>query len=935
MTVVNTNTEEEEVKLNSDTQALLDSLSSNISEMSTEDIVSKFSPDKAIEGAVEEDVPMLDLSEKHKALLASIVPPNSAPETKWNDYLWNSVKLGTTSSVSLAAGAVDALVIEPVKQLINDPAMIFNTDYWDMGDPDHWKNLGKKIISTFNRFQENISAGDPDMPKTGNTLVDWTGTGVMVAADPLNLVTLPAKTAAQVVSSGARMFSVGLGSEVGAWGGGELAQGTDYETEARIGGSIVTGILSPTASTLAIKSTLSPVKEIAKKWRFYRKNPDLVNQQYATGAARRFLELAAKEQGVKNLDGILDEFAKIKYLLGDDAKGIPLFIQMSENPIIKSQVIRLSKENADFKYAIEKEIENVAKHIDGKANIFFGTEYTPLKGTEKFSSQIRTTSNNLIRARQVIDTQINRLSSGLIPNLSDSQVGKRIANLVKKREKIVMDELSPHYTSLKDKARTDRVFMSVEDTSNIYNYVKNNRLRDIFGKGTALDTKIMNYLKPRKNADGFLIKPKLSFDQVDSLKRAINKLKRGRLTADEARKLDQLSDVVGQGRNNMPGKYNAELERLDKVYYQRIGIPFGSDTMKLMGSKKYIEQVVPVILKNESSLHQFFNASGKEGAELARIAYNMKIYDKVVKDGVIHIPSLKALLKKDRSIIDMIPGMKEDIDNIILDTGKLFKLKKNMDNKVKLAENQLANNFLKNYDGNVDYLNMANKLANRDSAFFKKIQKDMKYLDKSSRDAINKNIQRQFLTYIFHNTEGNALAFLTAPQNKKIINEVFGPKYVENIKKLGRLSDSLKKADVGEYSSKVEKASLGWFGGMKARFGVDVPYLSSQYRDRIASKIMKGTRILSKASQHRMQTGTDEKLKEVLLDPNAIKQLGDAAEVFNFSIDNPLKLQKIIGILSESIPAYMYGTAKVEMLHQKEEIDNYKYGMQYRELRTY
>ena len=928
MTVVNTNTEEE-VTLNSDTQALLDSLSSNISEMSTENIVSKFSPDRAIKGAVEEDVPMLDLSPELEALLARIVPANSAPETKWNDYLWNAAQLGVADSVSMIYSTLETVVQEPVEEIIKDPSILFNPEYWDMGDVDHWKNLGSNWLRNYNKYLKGISAGDPEMARTGDKLTDWTGTGVRVMSDPLNLLTLPAKTVTQLAGSAGRMFSVGAGSEVGAFVGGEAAKDTDYETVSRIGGSIVSGVLSPTVSTLALKTTLSPVKEIWKKWRFYTKNPDLVNEQYATGAARRFLELAAKEQGVENLDNILDEFAKIKYLIGDNAEGIPLFIQMSENPIIKSQVIRLSKENADFKYAIEKEIETISKHIDGKANIFFGDGYIPIKGTENFPSQIATKSDKLIRARQVIDTQIGRLSSGLIPNLSDSQIAKRISKLIEKREGLVKGELEPHYTSLLDKARADRVFMSVEDTSNIYNYVKNNRIRDIFGKGTALDGKIMNYLKPRKNADGYIVKPKLSFDQVDSLKKAINKLKRGKLTKDEARKLDQLSDVISQGRNNMPGKYNAELEALDRIYYEKIGIPFGSETMKLMGSKKYIEQVVPVILKNESSLHQFFNAAGKEGNELAKIAYNMKIYDKVVKDGVINLPALKALMKKDKFIIDIIPGMREEISNIVVDSGRLFKLKKSMDNKVKQAERQLSNNFLKKYDGDIDYIKIAERLAGRDTNFFNKIQKDMKYLDKSSKDAINENIQRQLLDYIFHNTQGKALAFMTAPENKKMMNLVFGPKYVGDIKKLSRLSDSLKEANVGQYASKVEQKNLGMMGWVKDKVGVDFAYLSSQYRDRISSTIMKGTRILSKASQHKLQEGTDVKLMEILLDPDAIKKLGKAAEVFNFNINNPVKLEKIIGILSESIPSYMYGTSKVEVQHQKEELDKVKYGMKY------
>ena len=896
----------------------------NISDMSVDELLGSLGSNETPQDRPDDIPNTQEETTEFDALLSQLPPREAAPESEWDDYLINSAKLGFTDMLALSAATVETFGVEPVIYYAQNPSKLFDAKAWDLG-VDSLKSSGSQWLKNYNKWEEGIALGDPKMPKTGDWMTDYAGTGVRVAADPSNYFIGGPKTVVQGAGQLSKMFGVGVGAEAGGEGGAALAEGTDYETEARLAGSLAGGVISPTGTTLAVKSTAGPVAQIWNKYKQYKADPALVNQQYAGGAAKRFLNLAAKEEGVENLGDILDEFSSIKHLLGDDVKGIPLFVQMADNPVIKSQVIRLIKQDPDFRHTLDKEIANIAKHIDLKANIFFGQSYQPLAGAANFNKQIQTRNTSLIKARQVVDNQIEKLSNRIIPKLSDSQVGERITKLIEKRENLVKGEMSPHYTALKDEARKHKVFMSAEDTSNIYSYVNNNKIRDIFGKGTAVDSKIMKYLKPRRNAEGMLLKPKLSFEQVDSLKREINRLKRGKLTQDEARKLDQLSEVITMGRKNMPGDYNSRLEALDKSYYERVGVPYGSETVKLMGSKKYIEEVVPVILKNESSLNQFLNAAGKEGNNIARLAYGAKIYSKTVKDGVINMPALKVLLRKDKAVIDAIPGMRKEIDTILVDNGRLFKLKGNLDSKVKEAETQVANNFLKKYAGEPDYIDIASKLANRDSMFFKKIQEDMKYLDAPARNAVNKNIQRQFVDHIFQNTGGDAYKFLTAPQNKQIIKEVFGAEYTENLKKLGRLSDSLKRAEVGKYSSNIQASQLGFLGD----YGLDVPYLASQYRDRISSDIMKGTRILSRIKQTEFQKSTDETLKEVLLDPEAIKKLANLTDTFNLTIDNPLKLQKIIGILGDALPKHIYGAGKVEVQNRQEDKEVQIQGISY------
>lgn len=894
----------------------------NYSTMSVDELIGSLDTAKNV-NTTPADVPFSQTQESEaqnqlNALISQLQPSVQADETTWDEYLWNQAKLGLTDTAALVMGTLEWGVTDPVQYFKKNPDKLFDANTWFPENLDDAKSQGNAWLNKLNKYMEGLAVGDPNMPKTGNKLLDWSGTGVRTITDPGNILFGGApKTIAATLPYAGKMYTVGVGSEFGGEVGADIAKGTDYETTGRVMGTFAGGVVSPTASTAAAKTVLKPVGEVWNKYRLYKNNPDLVNQQYAGGAAKRFLELAAKEEGLDNLDTILGEFASIKHLLGSEAKGIPLFIQMAENPVIKSQVIRLIKTDPDFKNMVDNEIQNIARHIDMKADIFFGQKYMPVKGIENFDTKIQTRQNKLINARQVIDNQIEKLSQKLIPNVSDLEIGNRISKLVDKRRTIVTEEFTPHYDALKKEAKKAGVFMSAQDSKNIYRYVKDNNLRDIFGKGTQLDKKIMDYLSPRRNEQGMLIQPKLSFEQVDSLKRAINKLKRKDLNRDELRKIKDLEEVVNSGRKNMPGNYNERLEGLDKAYYERVGIPFGSETIKLAGSKKYIEEIAPVLLKNESSVNQFLDAAGDEGIQVASLAYGAKIYDKVVTNGVIDLPKLKALIKKDAAVIDSIPGMRKEIETLVVDSGRLFKLKKGLDNKVKQAEREVSNNFLKRYDGEPDYIDIANKLANRDLTFYKKIQKDMKYLDKPAKKAINQNIQRQFLDHIFNRTDGNALSFLTKPENSRIIKEVFGDTYIEDIKKISKLSDSMNAAQVGKYSSNLQASKLDWVS--KLFPGLDLPYLSSQFRDRISSNIMKGTRILSKFKQEQFKIGVDEQLKEVLLDPDAVKKIANLAEVFEFKISNPVQLDKIMGVIGETMPGYMYGAGKVEVRERQEE----------------
>jgi len=836
------------------------------------------------------------------------------PAPGFIDAIKNSAKLGITDMASLAFAATETFLVDPIESIFTDPQQLFDPKNWELTpgyipspvSSEDFLTLGQEFVDNLNKWQRGTAIGDVDMPKTDNAAYDVFAAGVRVASDPTNILFgAPKAGLVGLAKLYTQMMGVGAGAEVG----GDIARGVFPENKtAEVLATFAGGAFGPTITRVGTNLTVKPIVQIYEKYKRYQKNPQLVNQEYAGGAAKNLLELAAKEQGLVDLNAIMKEFKKIQHLIGEDA-GIPLFIQMSDNPVIQSQVYRLVKTDPVFREQVNKQLTNLAFNIDKKAEIFFGKTYAPIAGLDQFPKFISKRTEDLIKARQAVDNRIEELSLNLVPNLTQEKIGIKISQLIETRKKLVKGELTPYYDKLVSEATKAKIFMSSADTNSIYRFVKENNIRDIFGRTTEIDKKIMKVLEPKRTKEGLLIKPKLSFSQVKSLKERINLLQMKPLSENQLRQVKQLEDVVNLARSKMPGNYNERLKALDLQYYERLGIPFGSEAMKMIGSRKFIEEVVPVILKNASALKQFVGVSGKEGVDLAKTSYNMKIYDKALKNGVIHLPSLKALMKKDKDIIDLLPGMREEIDKIILDNSRVFDAKKRLDKTRIEAENEVSNNFLTVMSGDVRYDKIANRLMAGDTTYLRKIEKDLKNIPVSSQRAVMKRIRRQYIDQVLE-VEGGGLKFLTDPKNRTTINRLYGKDsgYIEDLKMLARLSDSIKKVDPGKLASTLAVKELD---SITHTFpGLDINYVSSQVRDRISSKTMKAIRILSRINQAKMTDALNEQIKEVLLNPDAVKNLANIGKTFDFKIDNPLAMKKVISAFSEALPTSLYGSTK-------------------------
>ena len=845
----------------------------------------------------------------------------------WNEYLINSAKLGLGDTISMASALVDTMLVDPVKNIIDDPSAVIDPESYG------WKNIpftdesqmGSKFMESMSGTQgaiANLTGADPSLT-TEDDALRYVGRGVRTMTDVPGYIGAPVK-AASMAQRAAALGVIGSSAEVGGDVGAHLEDeftGEDTGTGRLIGG-LSFGLMPTVATTTAARVSVDPVKQIWEKYKFIKANPGLAETQYATGAAKRLLKLIAKEQGVDDIDDIVKEFNRLgKYI---DGKELPLLVAMSDNPVVTSQVQRLAKTDEGFRHEVTLELKRLSGQIDQKSDSIFGARDFDIKDMENIPETLHKKINYLVNEKYKVDNQIEDLGIKLIPEMSAKKQGEAIRDLVVKREKIVKAKLSPLYTELKKEAKIAGAEIDQAGVSAIYQHVKANKLQDIFGRGTKLDNKIIKYTAPKKSinkATGMptMTQPTMSFEHLDSLKRAVNELKRKPLSDTEMRKLYDLDDVIRESRKSVKGGFNERLDALDKQYYQEMGVPFNTASVKEIGAKRYADEVAPVILKNESALEAFLDVAGSEGHVIARNAYMSKVYDKVVRDGEINTSALKAMIKKDKDLISRVPGLKKEVEDALVYQGSLLLKRAELNNGLKLAEDEIAKNFLITSNLEPHYNTIVTKSI-KDHTYMDKVYKDISEIDSITARAVTKKIQREFVEVALESS-GGAYKFITDPNNKVVIRKMFkdNPEYISQVRDLSKLSDAINKADVEKLSSIVLNERLDWLAAIMP--GVDGNYAFSQLRDRISSDAMKAFRIMTRMNQAKTKAKVDEQLKEILLNPQGLAKLSNASKTFDFKIDNPFKWKKIMNIIEETLPSYIYAASKPALITEEEKTE--------------
>jgi len=722
----------------------------------------------------------------------------------------------------------------------------------------------------------------------------------------------------------------GLGGEVGGELGG-MAEKAITGAESGVGrgiGAVTGSVGAPLAGApfkVATGAATNLGKQLWSKYQAVKIDPAGAENAVAAGAAKRLLEQAAKAQGAQNIDQIIDDINKAsQYVTGDVS---PLLVSMSTNPIIKEQIVRLAKTNPQYRAQLQDELNRVAQAIDSKANTIFGDRFAPVTDTGL-------NIGNIAKRKEAINARLEALTDPFtVPSKGD--IGKAVENVVEAKKAIVMKEMSPQYEALKTSAREANVTMPADATEALYSFVETNRLRDIFGRGSAADNKVLSILRPKETpltgVDANIaalekaagnapetnkVFKEMTFDDVDSLKRLINEQQRKVRDPAQLRKLDVLEEQLDAVRTQNIPEWSDKLKNIDLQYYEKVGVPFSqAQGIKDIDSAKYASQVANVIVKDRQALRDFVKVAGKDGVQIAENAVIAKAYEAAVKDGLLSGSSLSSFIKKNGDVLNEMEKngskVKELLNNSLLDDRALKAQRARLDVQAKAAEKRVADNYLtKNMDeGSAipDYATLLTGVLNTGSTR-NKVLRDLKDLSPEASQAVRGSLRAELADKALNDPRGG-VAFLQDPKNRAGIDAIMGSGYQESLMKISKLSDNLKKADIERLSLELEKSKVDSVGSRLAQMGapgLDIPYITSTLRDRIASPIQKGVRLLSRVNVARTQEQFDQQVMQLLTDPNGVKKLAGVAQTMDFTIKNPVQLEKVMSTLFDSMPASVY-----------------------------
>jgi len=849
-----------------------------------------------------------------------------------SEYYGDRLQKGLTATPSMVGAAY--------RTLFEDP--------FNKGSVDSFGELFERFGENYKNYQKGYQdLFGMEVDDTGKQAKGFVhqviGTGLEMAVDPF-FVLKGAKTVGEALTRSAQFGGVGMTAELGGEGGAQIEQTFTGEDsgKGRMIGSLGGVLLGATITKPTIEVGKKATKDLYYRIKDVKANPDEVISSLTLSNSKGFIEELIKESPdllvvMKHIDDI-----GIKWNTGE----FPLLVAAGKTPSIRAEMVKLAKKDPLFRSGLMKELDKVAKQIETRADELFGSRYAPLPSSKtEIKQSLQNRTKNLIKHRQVIDEKISKLNHSLDSTKTELERGQAIKNLVETRKMLAKKETSPIYTEILEDAKKAGVRISPDNIESFYIYVKKYNIDDLFGPVLDVDKKVFRHLKPKEVRDDLTrlkrnVYSEMTFSQFESLKKAKNALWRSPLTETEKRKLGLFEIEFKKLRDNIefppevkviktrlgnveeiiPAKsaasFNERLLAVDKLYYEKIGIPYGSEAIAQIGRKKYDSEIANVILKNREALDQYLSVSDIAGQQIARDALMARLHSKAVVSGVLNHKKLKSEVFKMREVVDGIPGARDEINKILSQADYLNMRVATLDDVLKNNQKRISDNWL-TISKQPSYESvLVGSLNNRGT--LNKVLSDIKKLDASTRVAVETRLRRELVTFLGSQPSG-AYKYLTNPANKYSIEKIMGKGYQKDLKELTEIMDLVRGIDITKLSTPVLKTATDPVSRVLP--GVQLTYVTSQVRDRIANPLFRVFRIATKMSDFKIEKAANKAVFELITQPGQVKKVLNAANDFVINPGYKDLKETFIGTLKETLPVYMYIGSKTGISHKAEEIE--------------
>jgi len=537
---------------------------------------------------------------------------------------------------------------------------------------------------------------------------------------------------------------------------------------------------------------------------------------------------------------------------------------LADNPVINNFIQSLSAKDPVFRAQYGSQFEQAKQSLTVNQMRLFGdpskvrVEVAPLDLAKPQARRTRT-----------IDEQISDAykDATLDPNV----FGQRVSTLVAAKEDAAYKLVKPLYTEAFDIAKQKNVELPANSVDDIFNFVAGEQASDIFKTFPSIYNRVRAKFRPtevepspiltaegKPMTEGGIKFSAATVEDLDSLKREINKQLRKTSEPADIRLLSELKARVGGHIDNLDPDFVQAYRNADASYFQKVGLPFNSETLKAVDRKKFVEQIAPAIIGNKSNVDDFIKATGEDGIRVARDAFYDSFSRAALKNDVLDPKAANKWLSKNQGGMSLVPGLEDELRAASNNVTALIAERTRLD----AAFKKVAGDQIVSSGGFRNPQELVSKLYS-DVNFTNKFMQQYG----SNKDAVN--AARSFMLDDIVRA-GDPVATLNDRTKAAVFNRVFGPTYAQKVQDFALVSQRLNK-DLTNVPFKGETVPRT---PIEQLTGIPPEQIISRIYNPVSGPVYAITSLMSKFWARKASDMTEEKLKTLLLNPT------DAVKVF-------------------------------------------------------
>jgi len=554
---------------------------------------------------------------------------------------------------------------------------------------------------------------------------------------------------------------------------------------------------------------------------------------------------------------------QIDVAFGNAQGGYPT-ISLADNPVINNFIQSLSAKDPVFRAQYGNQFEQAKQALTNSQIRLFGdpskvsVNVSPIDLAKSQARRTRTIDEQIADAYK--DTTLD-------PNV----FGQRVAALVASKEDAALKSVKPLYTEAFDIAKQKNVELPASSVDDIYNFVAGEQASDIFKTFPSIYNRVRAKFRPsevepspiltaegKPMTEGGIKFSAATVEDLDSLKREINKQLRKTSDPADIRLLSELKSRVGGHIDNLDPDFVQAYRNADASYFQKVGLPFNSETLKAVDRKKFVEQIAPAIIGNKSNVDDFIKATGEDGIRVARDAFYDSFSRAALKNDVLDPKAANKWLAKNQGGVSLVPGLEDELRAASNNVSALLAER----NRLDAAFKKVAGDQIVSSGGFRNPQELVSKMYS-DVNFTNKFMQQYG----ANKDAVN--AARSFMLDDIVRA-GDPVATLNDRTKAAVFNRVFGPTYAQKVQDFALVSERLNKdlTNVPFKGETVPKTPI------EQLTGIPPEQIISRIYNPVSGPVYAITSLMSKFWARKASDMTEEKLKALLLNPS------DAAKVF-------------------------------------------------------